>query len=165
MPALLLALCSLEAWRRLVEPSGKPRVGAMAWFACLSFGAQLIYQPFAFAAWPMILLHVLVSPGKLEMKRALNALGIFVLVIASYFLFYKFLIMSFVPADGPHGRTSTIAISDIPEKLWWFASGPLKTSLTPLSMYGSSMVALAAGAAIIFTAAKDAREHAANAMF
>lgn len=144
MPALLCALVSLEYWRRLIDEQGCLSAFSALAFGVLSFVGMLIYQPFATAVWPLILLETIVGPrDRILYRRVVLGLLLYATVLVLYFLFYKFFLITFVPPDGPHGRTSVIGIDAVPTRLAWFFSGPVYSSFSLFFTHGKAWVAAA----------------------
>jgi hypothetical protein len=137
-PALIFALASIGLWRTLIDARGQISYRSVIGFSLLSLVGLLIYQPFATAAWPLIVLErMLQHKSPYISRRFFTALLAYGLVLLCYFLLFKFLLIRLVPEYGPHGRTSILPLQDVWDRAVWFLTVPVFAAFTPLHFKGT----------------------------
>jgi hypothetical protein len=149
LPALVLGVAAFFAWRGLLEANGRVSLPHLLWFMLLGFLAMLFYQPFATAAWPLVLLDLLLRREQpLRWRRLAVALGAFGVTLLLVFVFDKALAAAFVPTDG-QSRMTTLGLREIPAKLAWFLGQPVMAALSLLAARPVPAAALATAALIL----------------
>lgn len=149
---LLALVCSVASFfcaRRVIDEHGNFSIVNSTMFFGLFLSALLIYQPFATAVWPLMLLEALMQVKRPYLFRLLSAVSVaYFVTLLCYFATYKFVFVSFLPPDA-HPRGGLLPVEAVFDKLIWFLKVPVFGAFSPTQTYPSGWIATATSGTIL----------------